>query len=93
MTQSSLLPGVLHCRAGEFPPKSAAGKRSSNFYYKYFPNGGYLNSHNGEQGMAVKRPTSRTTQLRWAARTAVMVWRQLPRPQVHTAEHQLLLRV
>lgn len=38
---------LLTC-AGEFPAKADANQRSSDFYYKYFPNGGYLNSKRGE---------------------------------------------
>lgn len=32
---------------GEFPPKWQANQRSMD-WYKYFPNGGYMNSHSGD---------------------------------------------
>lgn len=34
--------------AGEFPAKREAHKRSADWYYQHFPNGGYLNSKQGE---------------------------------------------
>lgn len=33
---------------GEFPPKWQARDRSDFDWYKYYPNGGYLNSHAGD---------------------------------------------
>jgi hypothetical protein len=33
---------------GEFPPKYKAGERSNHFYYKHFPQGGYLSAKNGD---------------------------------------------